>query len=76
MGAAIAVLDGNISISRSQFVNNKGMSDFSGEFPFGVVLLFESEACIDNSMFMHNTAMSGGVLAAYHTLPIAHLIVI
>ena len=58
VGTAIAVLDGNISISNSQFVKN---NDSSQSLSFGVILLFESETNIDNSTFIHN---KGGVLVA------------
>ena len=63
-GVAIAVLDGNISISNSQFLNSNAVSDLSG---FGVILLFESKGSIDNSKFMSNTATSGGVLSVHNS---------
>ena len=53
MGAAIVVLDGNISISNSQFVNNNAGRNYPS---IGVILLFESEASIDNSDFTNNAA--------------------
>ena len=67
VGAAIGVLDGNISISNSQFVNNTAMSNLFGGLSYGVILLFESKASIVNSQFTHNTAMFGGVLAALNS---------
>ena len=74
VGAAIAIFDGNISISNSQFVNNGAISNltpgyptFDGRVPdtlMGVISLFESNMSIDSSTFMHDIALIGGVLIA------------
>lgn len=65
VGGAIAVLDGKISISNSQFANNNGVSDLytlSAEFG-GVIATSESSFNITNSTITNNSVTYGGVIS-------------
>ena len=62
-GAAVSVVDGSVSIARSQFMNNEATD--SAHSGGGVISLNKSNMSIDGSIFVSNKGVKGGVLSSH-----------